>query len=54
MPPARYCRVTLRLGDILHGGFFSEYLKPGKILMLSEGRIGADNVFSVKNGEHLI
>ena len=52
MAPVRYCRVILKLGDILQGDFFSEYVKQRKVLMLSEGRIGADNVFALKNGEH--
>ncbi|KAI0485314.1 ribonuclease P 40kDa subunit [Xylariaceae sp. FL0804] len=43
-------RVTMTLGQVLEGGFFTQYLKIGNILMLSEGRIDADNVFSIREG----
>lgn len=40
----------MTLGDILHGEFFTQYIKVGDIMMLSEGKIGRDNVFSLKDG----
>ncbi|CAK7217308.1 hypothetical protein SCUCBS95973_003104 [Sporothrix curviconia] len=46
----RYARVRMSLGQVLQGSFFTEYVKAGSILMLSEGRLGQDNVFSLKDG----
>ncbi|CAK7562468.1 MAG: hypothetical protein SEPTF4163_000314 [Sporothrix epigloea] len=48
--PQRYARVVMTLGQVLQGTFFTEYVKAGSILMLSEGRLGQDNVFSLKDG----
>ncbi|CAK7230955.1 hypothetical protein SBRCBS47491_007765 [Sporothrix bragantina] len=48
--PQRYARVAMTLGQVLQGAFFTEYVKAGSILMLSEGRLGQDNVFSLKDG----
>ncbi|CAK7272339.1 hypothetical protein SEPCBS119000_005072 [Sporothrix epigloea] len=48
--PQRYARVSMTLGQVLQGSFFTEYVKAGSILMLSEGRLGQDNVFSLKDG----
>ncbi|KAH8649943.1 ribonuclease P 40kDa subunit-domain-containing protein [Xylariales sp. PMI_506] len=45
-----YSRVIMKLGDILDGEFFTQYVKVGNVAMLSEGRIGQDNVFSLKDG----
>lgn len=45
-----YSRVTLPLSAILSGDFFTEYIKKGDILMLSEGVYGADNVFCLRDG----
>ncbi|KAK4173083.1 ribonuclease P 40kDa subunit-domain-containing protein [Triangularia setosa] len=45
-----YKRVVMSLHDILTGDFFSNYIKQGNILMISEGRRGIDNVFALKNG----
>ncbi|KAK0745002.1 ribonuclease P 40kDa subunit-domain-containing protein [Apiosordaria backusii] len=45
-----YKRVVMSLHDILSGDFFSNYIKAGSILMLSEGRRGIDNVFALRNG----
>ncbi|KAK5260564.1 hypothetical protein LTR40_003932 [Exophiala xenobiotica] len=45
-----YARVIMKLEDILQGDFFNEYIKRGNILMLSEGRDGADEVFSLSEG----
>ncbi|ORY62374.1 ribonuclease P 40kDa subunit [Pseudomassariella vexata] len=47
--PVHY-RVIMKLGDIISGEFFKEYIKIGNIMMLSEGRIGTDNVFTLKDG----
>ncbi|CAK7201772.1 hypothetical protein SEUCBS139899_004487 [Sporothrix eucalyptigena] len=48
--PQRYARVVMTLGQVLQGTFFTEYVKAGSVLMLSEGRLGQDNVFSLKDG----
>lgn len=40
----------MSLKEILAGDFFNEYIKKGNILMLSEGRRGVDNVFSLYEG----
>ncbi|OCL01504.1 hypothetical protein AOQ84DRAFT_306556 [Glonium stellatum] len=45
-----YARVYMSLGEILMGDFFNEYIKKGNILMLSEGRPGVDNMFSLYEG----
>ncbi|KAK4183115.1 ribonuclease P 40kDa subunit-domain-containing protein [Podospora australis] len=45
-----YKRVVMSLHDILSGDFFTRYIKEGNILMLSEGRRGIDNVFTLRNG----
>ncbi|KAI1874696.1 hypothetical protein JX265_004904 [Neoarthrinium moseri] len=45
-----HSRVIMTLGDILNGEFFTQYIKVGNIMMLSEGRIGQDNVFAIKDG----
>ncbi|KAI0206536.1 ribonuclease P 40kDa subunit [Astrocystis sublimbata] len=47
----RYHRVIMTLGQILEGNFFTQYIKIGNIMMLSEGKIGAGNVFSIKDGQ---
>ncbi|KAK3938813.1 fungal tRNA ligase phosphodiesterase domain-containing protein [Diplogelasinospora grovesii] len=49
-PAPGFKRVIMSLHDILSGPFFTEYIKKGDILMLSEGRRGIDNVFSLKGG----
>jgi ribonuclease P/MRP protein subunit RPP40 len=46
----RYCKVFMKLGDLLHGDFFNQYIKTGNILMLSEGRHGIDQTFRLLNG----
>lgn len=43
-------RVALSLSAILSGDFFTEYIKKGDILMLSEGVYGVDNVFCLRDG----
>ncbi|KAK0659842.1 Ribonuclease P protein subunit p40 [Lasiodiplodia hormozganensis] len=45
-----YARVYMSLGEIIEGDFFNHYIKTGNILMLSEGRRGIDNVFSLREG----
>ncbi|TAQ88516.1 hypothetical protein B7494_g3154 [Chlorociboria aeruginascens] len=45
-----YSRVILPLKELVEGDFFTEYIKKGNVLMLSEGRTGVDNVFSLKEG----
>ncbi|KAI9158836.1 Ribonuclease P protein subunit p40 [Paramyrothecium foliicola] len=49
-PPPHYFRVSMHLGDILDREFFTEYVKRGNILMLSEGNSVADNVFTLRDG----
>ncbi|ERT01425.1 hypothetical protein HMPREF1624_02671 [Sporothrix schenckii ATCC 58251] len=46
----RYARVVMTLGQVLEGAFFTEYVKAGNVLMLSDGRLGQDNVFTLKDG----
>ncbi|KAI2617686.1 ribonuclease P 40kDa subunit [Hypomontagnella submonticulosa] len=45
-----FYKVIMRLGQVLEGDFFTEYIKIGNIMMLSEGKIDSDNVFSLKEG----
>ncbi|KAH8802061.1 ribonuclease P 40kDa subunit-domain-containing protein [Hyaloscypha sp. PMI_1271] len=45
-----YSRVILPLKALVEGEFFNEHIKKGNILMLSEGRAGVDNVYSLKEG----
>ncbi|KAI0803927.1 ribonuclease P 40kDa subunit-domain-containing protein [Xylaria sp. FL0064] len=46
-----YHRVIMTLGQVLRGDFFTQYIKIGNIMMLSEGKVGIDNVFSIKDGK---
>ncbi|PSN72802.1 hypothetical protein BS50DRAFT_568403 [Corynespora cassiicola Philippines] len=46
----QYARVYMKLGELLDGEFFTEYIKKGNIIMLSEGRPLIDNVFSLCDG----
>ncbi|KAL1599505.1 hypothetical protein SLS60_007308 [Paraconiothyrium brasiliense] len=46
-----YARVYMELGEVLQGDFFTEYIKKGNIMMLSEGRPLVDNVFSLYDGK---
>lgn len=46
----RYARVYMKLIEIISGDFFNSYIKAGNIVMLSEGRAGTDNVFSLSDG----
>ncbi|KAI1456353.1 ribonuclease P 40kDa subunit [Annulohypoxylon moriforme] len=45
-----FYKVIMKLGQVLEGDFFTEYIKIGDIMMLSEGRMDSDNVFSLKEG----
>ncbi|KAL3420800.1 ribonuclease p mrp protein subunit pop1 [Phlyctema vagabunda] len=45
-----YSRVILPLRALVEGDFFTEYIKKGNILLLSEGRSGVDNVYSLREG----
>ncbi|KAF2706656.1 hypothetical protein K504DRAFT_437416 [Pleomassaria siparia CBS 279.74] len=47
---SQYARVHMKLGELLQGDFFTEYIKKGNIMMLSEGRPLIDNVFSLYEG----
>ncbi|KAI9673808.1 MAG: hypothetical protein M1829_003926 [Trizodia sp. TS-e1964] len=44
----KYLRVIMPLGALLEREFLNGYIKEGNIMMLSEGRAGIDNVFSLK------
>ncbi|KAF7538047.1 hypothetical protein G7054_g3237 [Neopestalotiopsis clavispora] len=46
-----YHRVIMKLADILDGEFFTQYIKVGSIIMLSQGDTSQDNVFSLKDGQ---
>nr|OQO17727.1 hypothetical protein B0A51_12881 [Rachicladosporium sp. CCFEE 5018]OQO27606.1 hypothetical protein B0A51_03595 [Rachicladosporium sp. CCFEE 5018] len=48
--PIRYAKVYMKLHDILTGEFFNDYVKSGNVLLLSEGRPGIDNCFSLIEG----
>ncbi|KAE8152143.1 ribonuclease P 40kDa subunit-domain-containing protein [Aspergillus avenaceus] len=50
LPKLRYARVFMSLSALLEGDFFNTYVKTGNILMISEGRSGSDNVFTLKDG----
>lgn len=45
-----YAKVHMKLHDLLTGDFFNDYIKTGNIVMLSEGRPGVDNSFSLVEG----
>jgi ribonucleases P/MRP protein subunit RPP40 len=45
-----YSRVILPLAELLSGEFFTEYIKKGNILMLSEGKHGVNDVYSLRDG----
>ncbi|KAL1306911.1 hypothetical protein AAFC00_005554 [Neodothiora populina] len=46
----QYCKVHLKLADILTGDFFNYYMKSGNIALRSEGREGLDTTFSLSDG----
>ncbi|KAJ5905514.1 uncharacterized protein N7473_002430 [Penicillium subrubescens] len=43
-------RVFMSPSDLLEHEFFNTYIKTGNILMISEGRAGSDNVFTLQEG----
>lgn len=48
--PLRYAKVILKPLDIISNPFFTDYIKLGNITLLSEGRPGVDNRFSLHEG----
>ncbi|EED24274.1 ribonuclease P protein subunit p40, putative [Talaromyces stipitatus ATCC 10500] len=46
----RYIQVIMPLITLLEGDFFNDFVKPGSVLILSEGRPGVDDVFSLEQG----
>ncbi|KAK4212708.1 ribonuclease P 40kDa subunit-domain-containing protein [Rhypophila decipiens] len=49
-PAPQYKRVVMSLADIIEPDFMGKYIKSGSIAMLSEGRMGVDNVFTLRQG----
>ncbi|CAG7927159.1 unnamed protein product [Penicillium olsonii] len=45
----RYARVYMAPSSLLEHEFFNTYIKSGNILMISEGRSGSDNVFTLRD-----
>ncbi|KAK2072412.1 hypothetical protein P8C59_006769 [Phyllachora maydis] len=45
----KFERISMSLHDLLTGDFL-QYIRSGDTMMLSEGRIGIDNVFCLKDG----
>ncbi|QIX02237.1 hypothetical protein AMS68_007754 [Peltaster fructicola] len=45
-----YARVHMKLLDVVSGAFFDDYIKTGNILMLSEGRLGIDETYTLREG----
>ncbi|KAH7144088.1 ribonuclease P 40kDa subunit [Dactylonectria macrodidyma] len=50
----QYSKVTMTLGDILEGDFFTEYIKKGNVIMLSEGKMTASSLFTLHDGTLLM
>ncbi|KAI6768200.1 hypothetical protein HG530_006209 [Fusarium avenaceum] len=48
--PPRYSRVVMSLGDIVQGDFFTEYIRKGDVMMLSEGQTTVDTLFTLHEG----
>ncbi|KAI5800082.1 ribonuclease P 40kDa subunit-domain-containing protein [Geopyxis carbonaria] len=48
--PPQYYRLEMPLGAILEPDFFNTYVKAGNILLLSHGRLGVDNIFTLSDG----
>ncbi|OJD12212.1 hypothetical protein AJ78_07153 [Emergomyces pasteurianus Ep9510] len=46
----QYARVIMPLSALLEHDFFNSYIKIGDILLISEGRSGVDNVYTLKDG----
>jgi ribonuclease P/MRP protein subunit RPP40 len=40
----------MKLEEVLQGDFFTQYVKMGNIMMLSEGRPNVDNILSLYEG----
>ncbi|KAL2104727.1 hypothetical protein VUR80DRAFT_9766 [Thermomyces stellatus] len=49
-PPVHF-RVTAALGALLDGAFYLEFVKTGKVAMLSQGIQNIDNIFTIVDGE---
>ncbi|KFX92065.1 hypothetical protein V490_05585 [Pseudogymnoascus sp. VKM F-3557] len=45
-----YSRVILPLAELVSGDFFTEYIRKGNVLMLSEGKYGFNDVYSLRDG----
>jgi ribonuclease P/MRP protein subunit RPP40 len=45
-----YALVYMKLGELIASEFFNTHIKTGNIMMLSEGRPGIDDVFSLYDG----
>ncbi|KAH8697504.1 putative ribonuclease P protein subunit p40 [Talaromyces proteolyticus] len=48
--PPKYAQVIMPLTSLLDGEFFNTFIKTGYALMVSEGRPGVDDVYSVQDG----
>ncbi|KAJ5086631.1 hypothetical protein NUU61_007938 [Penicillium alfredii] len=46
----RYAHVLMPPSALLEHDFFNTYIKSGNILLVSEGRSGSDNVFTLRDG----
>ncbi|KAJ5138635.1 Ribonuclease P Rpp40 [Penicillium bovifimosum] len=46
----QYARVFMAPSALLEHDFFNTYIKTGNILVISEGRSGSDNVFTLRDG----
>ncbi|PGH01722.1 ribonuclease P/MRP protein subunit RPP40 [Blastomyces parvus] len=46
----QFAKVILPLSALLEHDFFNPYIKIGDILLISEGRSGVDNVYTLKDG----
>lgn len=46
----KYAKVIMKLHEVLEGEFFTQFIKKGDIVMLSEGCAGVDNIFSLRDG----
>ncbi|KAL2850873.1 ribonuclease P 40kDa subunit-domain-containing protein [Aspergillus pseudodeflectus] len=45
-----YGRLSMTLSSVVEGDFFNTYIKAGNILMISGGRSGLDNVYTLRDG----
>ncbi|KIW67570.1 hypothetical protein PV04_06810 [Phialophora macrospora] len=46
----KYAKVIMKLEEVLKGEFFTEYIKKGNVLMISEGEPGVNDNFSLREG----